>query len=268
MARPRILVTNDDCYLSKGLYVVYEAVRDIGEARIYSTELPRSAIGHTISFNKPVRLTARTYMGYRVYVTDGTPIDALHLAMSVHGFRPDLVLSGVNVGENLSLQHIYYSGTVAVAVEAALHGIPSVALSADVTGYDEFDDESFSSTVKAVVRALAEKLLERGMPEGIDILSVNFPSPSMLRPCIRLARAARVRWVPEFEQRLDTRGRPYYWLKTIPVNAPEDTDVYVVTRMGCISVTPLKVDMNAQPTGRALKGLETLVNEIEKILRK
>ncbi len=264
-ARPRILITNDDCYLSRGLYLLYDAVKELGEARVYSTELPRSAVGHTISFNKPVRLVEKRYLGYRVYVTDGTPIDALHLAMVVHGFTPDLVLSGVNVGENLALQHIFYSGTIAVAVEAALHGIPAVAFSADISGYEEFEDPVFGEAVRRVARALAEHVLSRGMPEGADLLSVNFPSPGSLRGCVRVVRAARLRWRAVYERRLDTRGRPYYWLVTVPVDAEPGTDVYAVTVEGCVSITPLRVDMGG---ALAAGKLEDVAARVEEELRR
>ncbi len=195
-----------------------------------------------------------------MYVTDGTPIDALHLAIGLHGFRPDLVLSGVNIGENLSLQHIYYSGTIAVALEAALYDIPAVAFSADITTHKEFTDPRLAEPVKVVARVLARYILEYGMPNGIDVISVNFPSPMSIRPCVRIARAARRRWTPWFEQRQDTRGRPYYWLHTVPVEPDPDTDVYAVMREGCIAVTPLAIDMNIDREALILK---EITNSIE-----
>ncbi len=262
---PRILVVNDDSYLSKGLYLLYESVRELGETRIYSTVWPRSGVGHTITFNKPLRLEKTVYMGYEVYVTDGTPIDALHLAIAVHGFNPDVVVSGVNVGENLTLQHVIYSGTLGVAIEAALMGIPSIAFSADVRSHDEFDDPVLVAVVKAVARSIVEWVLEHGLPRGVDLLSVNIPSPRRLRPCVRVACAARRRWKPVYEERLDTRGRPYYWLKTVNLPPEEGTDVYYLEREGCIVVTPLRVDLNARLEG--VEGLASLLEErIEKAL--
>lgn len=264
MGAPKILVSNDDSYLSRGLYLLYESVKDLGEARIYSTEWPRSAVGLSVSFNKPLRLAEVEFMGYKVYVTDGSPIDALHLAIGVHGFKPDLVVSGVNVGENLSIQHTLYSGTVAVAFEAALMGIPAIAFSADVGLFNEFEDEKLSRAVRAVARTLAKHTLERGLPEGVDVLSVNFPSPSNLKGCVRLSRAAKRRWKPAFEVRLDTRGRPYYWLQPIPIYGTPGTDVYAVMSEGCVSVTPLKLDLNALAPGTS--ELREMVSEAEAAL--
>jgi 5'-nucleotidase len=264
VGRPKILVSNDDSYLSRGIYLLYESVKDLGDARIYSTEWPRSAVGLSVSFNKPLRLAEVEFMGYKVYVTDGSPIDALHLAIGVHGFKPDLVVSGVNVGENLSMQHTLYSGTVAVAFEAALMGIPALAFSADVGLFNEFEDERLSRAVKAVAGALARRALKEGLPDGVDVISVNFPSPANLKGCVRLTRAAKRRWQPAFEVRLDTRGRPYYWLQPIPMHGTPGTDVYAVLSEGCVSVTPLKLDLNALTPEESK--LREIVREAEAVL--
>ncbi|MCE4621181.1 MAG: 5'/3'-nucleotidase SurE [Desulfurococcales archaeon] len=264
---PRIVVTNDDSYLSKGLYLLYDSVRDLGEVRIYSTEWPRSAVGHTISFNKPLRLTKIRHSGYDVYVVDGSPVDALHLAIAAHEFVPDLVVSGVNVGENLTIQHIVYSGTIAVAIEAALMGIPAIAFSADVRLWEEFEDEEFSGMIKTVAHEISRLVLEKGMPEGVDLLSVNFPPPGSFRGCVRVARAARRRWKPDFERRLDTRGRPYYWLQPLPLSPERGSDVYAVYVEGCVAVTPLRIDLNVELDERQALQLEDMASRIEEALR-
>ncbi len=247
MVKPRILVSNDDSYLSLGLYLLYEAVKDLGEARIYSTEWPRSAVGHSVSFNRPIRLSETEFLGFKVYVTDGSPIDALHLAVAAHDFKPDLVVSGVNVGENLSIQHIAYSGTIAVAREAALLGIPAIAFSADVRLFKEFRDGRMRRAVKTVAETLSQEVVLHGLPRGVDLLSVNIPSPDHIKGCVRVTRAARRRWEPGFEKRLDTRGRPYYWLVPKNLDLEPGTDAHAVLAEGCISITPLTVDINTHP---------------------
>ena len=259
----RILIVNDDGYLSPGLYLLYDAVTGLGEVRVYSTSLPRSAVAHTISFDKPLRVTWKEYMWYRVCVTDGSPIDALHIALALHGYRPDLVLTGVNVGENLSLQHIFYSGTLAVAMEAALHGIPAAAFSADVQWFSDFNDPVLRRAVAVTARIIAEHILGEGLPEGVDLLSVNIPSPRRLKPCCRVAPAAKLRWRPRYVEGRDTRGRPYYWLTPSPLEAPEGSDVYYFER-GCIVVTPLAVDLNPcrPPTARSLLEVAGRVEEM------
>jgi len=240
----RIIVTNDDGYLSPGLYMLYEAVKGLGEAFIISTQFPRSATGREITFSRPLRLFRTRYMGCNVYVTDGTPIDALHLAMEVLGIAPDLVLSGVNVGENLSLQHIFYSGTIAVAIESALMGVPAVAFSVDVVEFSEFNSELLRGVTRVVVKSLIEFVKARGFPRGVDVLSVNIPKPPRFKGCVEVVKAARVRWKASYREGRDPRGRRYYWLYGIPARAEEDTDVAAFESRGCITITPLNIDLN------------------------
>lgn len=261
---PRILVTNDDGYLSKGLYILYEAVKDLGETRIYSTEMPRSIISHTITINKPLRITRKVHEGYTVYLTDGTPIDALYLAIHLHNYKPDLVVSGVNVGENLTLQHIFYSGTIAVAIEAALNGIPALAFSADIQWFEDFENPKLKKTITIVARQLATHVLKEGLPEGVDLLNINIPNPDRLKPCIKLAKAARKRWTPEYIEYYDTRGRPCYWLKMKPLPPEPRTDVYHHNQ-GCITITPLNINLNTQT--KPERKLEKLAGKIEKQLK-
>jgi len=239
----RILISNDDGYLSPGLYLLYDAVRDLGETVIVSTEFPRSATGREITFGKPLRFTETSFMGYKVYVTDGTPIDALHLAIEVLDFKPDIVLSGVNVGDNLSLQHIFYSGTIAVAIEAALMGVSAVAFSADIREFSEFEDPKLKSIVEDIARKLVKYLNDLGMPQGVDVLSVNIPRSRNFRGCVRVVRAARLRWSAAYRAGTDPRGRKYYWLYGVPAEACESTDVTAFEK-GCVTVTPLSIDLN------------------------
>jgi len=237
----RLLVLNDDSYLSPGLYLLAESVLDLGEVLITSTEAPRSATGREITFSKPLRYVRKEWYGWEVYVTDGTPVDALHLAIEVRGFTPDVVLSGVNIGDNLSLQHIFYSGTVGIAIEAALMGIPAIAFSSSVDSYEGFRDVRFRGVVRGVANALVKYVLTNGMPEGVDVLSVNIPIN--YRGCVEVVRAARLRWRASYRRVVDPRGREYLWLNGIKGEAGEDTDVRKFED-GCVTITPLRIDLN------------------------
>ncbi len=239
----RILVANDDGYLSPGLYLLYDAVKELGDVIITSTEFPRSATGREITFGKPLRFIETSFMGHKVYVTDGTPIDALHLAIEVLNFKPNIVLSGVNVGDNLSLQHIFYSGTIAVAIEAALMGIPAIAFSADIREFSEFDDPRLRSIVKYVAHKLVKYVSSNGMPDGVDVLSVNIPKSSNFKECVKVVKAARMRWSAAYKPGTDPRGRRYYWLYGVPAKAGEGTDV-IAFEDGCVTITPLSIDLN------------------------
>jgi 5'-nucleotidase len=253
----RILISNDDGYLSSGLYLLAESVKDLGEVVITSTEFPRSATGREITFNRPLRFVRKRWLNWHVYVTDGTPIDTLHLVVEILKFRPDLVLSGVNVGDNLSLQHIFYSGTVAIAIEAALMGIPAIAFSSDVESFDDFEQESFKKTCVSIARKIAEYVISRKLPNDVDVLSVNIPV--RYRNCIHVAKATKIRWEASYKKSVDPRGRDYYWLAGIRSVAEPGSDVSLFEE-GCVTITPLKIDLNvSKETLEKLRDLEEIL---------
>lgn len=259
----RILVSNDDSYLSPGLYILYDSIKDLHEALVISTQYPKSATGREITFNKPLRLFKTRYMGYEVYVTDGTPIDALHLAIDVLGFEPDIVLSGVNVGENLSLQHIYYSGTVGLAIEAALMGIPAIAISADVQEFSDFNDDMLQKEIAKLVRGVLRVVDTYGFPKGVDILTINVPRMSNFKNCYRVVKAARLRWRARYKMDRDVRGNICYWLQGEFETLNTNTDVHVFERESCITISPLNVDLNVSESllGTVRKLIEDSINE-------
>jgi 5'-nucleotidase len=256
----RFLVTNDDSYASPGLYLLYRAALDLGEVLVFSTESPRSVIGHTITLSRPLRVYRMRVRGIEIYLTDGTPVDVVHLAMNVLRYKPDIVLSGVNVGENLSLQHIFYSGTVAAAIESAVMGVPAIAFSADVESFEEMETAEMEGIAMRYLRKIIDVVSKYGLPEGVDLLNVNIPNPRRFRGCVEVTRASRVRWLSSYEGRRDPSGRPYYWLSMSRVAAEPGTDVYAAEVMGCISVTPLSIDLN---TGaRGVEKLKRVVKEV------
>ncbi len=253
----KILISNDDGYLSPGLYLLADVAEEFGEVLITSTEYPRSASGREITFSRPLRYVSKAYGGRLIHVTDGTPIDALHLAVDVTGFRPDLVLSGVNVGDNLSLQHIFYSGTLAVAIEAALMGIASIAFSTDVKGFKEFEHNDLRNLIKSVARGVVSYVVKKGLPEGVDLLSINIPLH--FRTCVKLVKAARIRWRAKYKEGLDPRGRKYYWLYGVKGGYEGNTDVEAFDK-GCVTITPLNIDLNvSDKTVDELKDVEDWV---------
>lgn len=254
----KILVSNDDGYLSPGLYLLAGSVEDLGEVVIASTEFPRSATGREITFNRPLRLSKKKWLNWHVYVSDGTPIDSLHLVIEILKFKPDLVLSGINVGDNLSLQHIFYSGTVAIAIEAALMGIPAIAFSSDVESFEDFEQESFKRVSTAIARRVVEYVARRGLPSGVDVLSINIPVK--FRNCIHVARATKIRWEASYKKSIDPRGREYYWLAGIRSVAEPESDVSLFEE-GCATITPLKINLNVDQ--EALEKLGELKNLFE-----
>ena len=162
----RILVTNDDGYRSDGIHALARALQDLGETTIVAPVQEASAIGHALTLRHPLRLEA---IGDRMFAVDGTPTDCVNVAVA-HVFKglPDLVVSGINKGWNLG-DDVTYSGTVAGALEGALLGIPSIAVSLRQTRGDY--DFSYAARAAAV---MADAILRRPLP-GRTFLNINVP---------------------------------------------------------------------------------------------
>jgi 5'-nucleotidase len=242
---PHILITNDDGYQSAGLLALAHALSAIGQVTVFAPDHNWSAAGHTKTMHKPLRVNQGTLEGdIPLFVTTGTPSDCVGLALL--GFvpeRPDLVISGINHGSNLG-QDITYSGTVAGAMEAAVAGIPAIAASQELAEGDGAGiDLDFAAKV---VAELASRVLaaEPGLPPSV-FLNVNFPplAPTSVQG-IQITRLGRRVYRDVLIERLDPKGRPYYWIGgDPPAGEPETgTDIGALAH-GYVSVTPLNMDM-------------------------
>lgn len=238
----RILVTNDDGVAAPGLVALRAALAGIGEVVVVAPERPRSASGHSVTLHKPLRL-AETPLpdGAAAWASNGTPSDCVTLGVDVvmEG-RVDLVVSGINDGANLGWD-LTYSGTVSAAMEGAMLGIPSIAVSVagrpGPTGY---------GPAASFARRLAERVLQRGL-EPWTLLNVNVPSVAEdeIRG-VEVTRQGRRQYVDRIDRRTDPWGRSYYWLcGSLKADEPDEgSDVYAVLH-NRISVTPVHLDMTA-----------------------
>ncbi len=248
MTRPMILLTNDDGVNSVGLWAAYDALSPIADVRVVAPASQQSAVGRSISIFEPIRATEITVRGKQAFAVAGKPTDAVIIALFALKLAPALVVSGINIGENLSFESIMTSGTVGAALEASNHGYPGVAFSLQVEDQgDKFDDPQFSGhsfdEAKVVVRDICEKLLSRGYPENTDVINVNIPS--RVRGGYEVTRLAEKLFHTCVEKRFDPRGRPYYWIDgALYEDAEEATDVHAV-RKGNVSVTPITLDCTA-----------------------
>jgi 5'-nucleotidase len=249
----RILVTNDDGYRSDGIRVLATALRDVAreaEVAIVAPVSEASAIGHALTLRHPLRLEAIDTL---IYAVDGTPTDCVNIAVTqVFKGLPDLVVSGINKGYNLG-DDITYSGTVAGALEGALLGIPSIAVSLRATR-GEYD---FSHAARAAAR-VADALLRRPLPVR-TFLNINVPkgAPKGYRVTVQAKR----NHVTSVAERHDPKGRPYYWIEEGQNEwEPHDRSDYQAVRDGYVSVTPLQPDLTAYD---ALDALENLPIEKE-----
>ena len=171
MSKPLILITNDDGYQSKGIKSLVDSVKDLGRIILVAPDRPQSGMGHAISVNKPVRCFKLDFFSsVNAYSCTGTPVDCVKMGLFLlKGEKPDLILSGINHGSNVST-NILYSGTMSAAVEGALAGIPSVGYS--LTDYSE--DADFDYSMK-VVRLISKKVINEGLKLG-TCLNVNIPN--------------------------------------------------------------------------------------------
>ena len=244
----RILLTNDDGVNARGLALLEAVARKLSDdIWIVAPSEEQSGAGHSLTLTEPVRL--RRHDDRRFSAT-GTPTDAVMLALAhvMKDHRPDLILSGINRGANLG-EDVTYSGTVSAAMEGALAGVRSIALS------QSYSREGMGDTVPfAAAEAWAEKVLrplvEFDMPAG-TLVNVNFPAlpPDQVQG-IRVCRQGirdygRLRIV----QRTDPRGYEYYWFGLGPmVETPGHmTDLEAVAD-GFVSVTPLHLDLTHDPS--------------------
>ena len=268
MAKPLILVTNDDGITAKGIASLVKVAAEIGEVIVVAPDSPQSAQGHALSLELPVFVKeSDVFPEHEAYECSGTPVDCVKLAKSVllKGRTPDLCISGINHGSNVAI-NILYSGTLSAAMEASIEGIPSIGFSL----LDFHADADFSAA-EVVARQLILDVLENGMAEG-SLYNVNIPKlPLEAIRGIKVCRQAEARWIEEYVEAKDPRGRTYYWLTGKFVNEDEraDTDVKALED-GFVSLVPSMHNLTNEPAleplrARALewKLAEKLSNEEE-----
>ena len=231
----RILLVNDDGYDAPGIRALRDALASEHEVWVVAPDREVSAVGHAITLRSPLR--ARR-VGPRTWRVEGNPTDCVNLALwRILPGRPDFLVSGVNQGWNLS-EDVTYSGTVAGAMEGAVHRIPSVAVSAPPAGVNGVP---LCSAAAAWVARNLPRWRDWDWPPHV-FLNINWPN--RLRPRgVRWTRLGRRAHPNEVEERRDPRGEIYYWLtRGEPVwEGGGDLDVKAVQE-GFVSVTPLSID--------------------------
>ncbi len=231
----KILLSNDDGYLARGLRVLRERLTDFGHVDVVAPDRNQSGASSSLTLHSPLRVTETSTGAFSV---NGTPSDCVHLALA--GFLdddPDIVVSGINHGANLG-DDVIYSGTVAAAIEGRYCGLPAMAVSLVGDGNTHFE------TAAAVAGTLLERMQRDPLPADL-ILNVNVPDvPLDALAGIRATRLGfRHRSEPILRQQ-DPRGRDIYWIG--PAGAGQDagpgTDFHAVEH-GFASVTPLQIDL-------------------------
>ena len=236
-----ILVTNDDGIESPALLPLKQALDQVAETIVFAPDHNWSASGHPKTMHKPLRVDPVTLPdGSQALSSSGAPSDCVALALlGIIERRPDLIVSGINLGSNLGYD-VFYSGTVAAAVEGVINGIPAIALS-----LDSFESVDYAGPASFAAR-LAQAVVDRGLPADM-FLNVNFPAlPWEEVKGVAVTRLGRRVYRDELVSRKDPRGRPYYWIGGKPPSGVPDrgTDIGAIVN-GYVSITPIHLDMTA-----------------------
>ncbi len=253
--RPLILISNDDGYDAWGITSLIDMVREIGDVIVVAPDGGRSGTSLSITNTVPVRYAkVKEEEGLTIYSCSGTPCDCVKMALEfLMPRRPGLVLGGINHGDNAAT-NAHYSGTIGVAIEGTLKGIPSVGFSS--CAYKRRED---FMRLKPQVQTIVNKLLEKGLPEKV-FLNVNFPDAEEFKG-MRICRMGMGDWVDEWVERHHPRGGNYFWIagefKSFDGDDPQ-TDLWALDH-DYVAITPITLDFTAYSAFSFLN--EELINE-------
>ncbi len=240
--KPVILVTNDDGITSPGIHALVEEMKHLGRVVVVAPDSPQSGMGHAITLDDPLRMEkVEIFEGVESYQCTGTPVDCVKLAVDkiIKG-KPDLCVSGINHGSNSSI-NIIYSGTMSAAMEAAIEGINAIGFS-----YLNYSYEADLALCRRVARSVAAEVLKNGLPKNV-LINVNIPNITEAHyKGMKVCRQAVAKWEEEFNERIDPRGKTYYWLtgKFVNYDNGDDTDEWALTH-GYASIVPVQFDLTA-----------------------
>ncbi len=249
----RILVTNDDGIFAEGLEHLANALGAIAEVVVVAPDREQSASSHSLTLNRPLRLKR---VREHWYAVDGTPTDCVNLGIQglLKEKPPDLVVSGINFGLNVG-GDVTYSGTVSAAFEASLHHLPGIAFSQEVQ-----EGVSFSAAAELardMVSALSEGVLSSDL-----LLNINIPAGEPAG--VKWTRLGKRTYRQTVVEKLDPKGRKYYWIAGTPEWEEEiGTDYHALTE-GFVSVTPLHLDLTDY---RDLEAPSPIRGKLEQLIR-
>jgi 5'-nucleotidase len=235
----KILITNDDGILAKGIETLYRAVADLGEVEVVAPETTQSAMGHAITIRSPL-IAHRMHVNnsFHGWSVDGRPADCVKLALcELLGYRPDFILSGINHGANTGI-NVLYSGTVAGAAEGAFFGIPSIAYSLELS--DNLDFEK----ARWIARDVFLRFV-RSQPRPGTCLNVNIPALDDGWPVgVKVVPMGLMTMEDEYKKHQDERGRTVYWLDgKFPDHSKHPDSDLAALRERYVTVTPLRFEL-------------------------
>lgn len=248
--KPVILITNDDGIAAPGIRALYEAVKDLGRVVIVAPDKPQSGMGHAITIGHPLRLQkVDTFSEIEAFACSGTPVDCVKIAVDkVLHRKPDICLSGINLGPNHSI-NVIYSGTMSAAMEAAIESIPAVGFS--LMSYNHNAD---FTAAQHYARQITERMLHNKLEQHF-LLNVNIPEASLSEiKGYKICKQAYAKYQEKFIERKDPSGKKYYWLSGDFVNFDNatDSDVWALAN-NFVSVVPVHFDLTAYDVKKKLE---------------
>lgn len=250
--KPLILITNDDGIIAKGISELVKFVRPLGELVVVAPDSPRSGSSGALTSTQPVHFELiRKDVGLTVYRCSGYPVDCVKLARhAILTREPDLILSGINHGDNAGV-NVHYSGTMGAVIEGCLNGIPSI-------GYSLCDQSMGAEFTPAgsYIREITAMVLEHGLPKGV-CLNVNFPKIDHIKG-LKVCAQGKATWSNEWEHCPRGKDKNYYWMSgqcEYQVSEGDGSD-YLAMQEGFGAITPIKVDLTDY---ECIKSLEKIV---------
>jgi len=244
-----ILVTNDDGYESEGLKALVESLKTIAKVTVVAPSTEKSACGHSLTLTRPLHFIQLDQDFYKL--DDGTPSDCIFLALNklFVDNKPDLVISGINIGSNMG-EDITYSGTASAAMESVLQGIPAIAISQVYAESGKSIDEFGYTLAQETILQLVKKILDTTYPlPPRKFLNINIP-PVAKEKCkgYKITRAGNRLYAHNAEVHYNPRGKEYYWIG-LPELGWMDTKGHVTdfeaVSDGYVSITPIMLDMTS-----------------------
>jgi 5'-nucleotidase len=254
-----ILLTNDDGYDAVGIKALIEALLPIAKITVVAPAKNKSACGHSLTLDRPLRMICIDDDYYKI--DDATPTDCIFISISnlfKDGYKPDLVISGINIGANMG-EDITYSGTAAGAMEAVIHGIPAIAISqVCIDNCNDIKNGWDFELAKKVIVELATKILNNNFPlDERKFLNVNIP-PIKADECkgIKVTKAGYREYGNDTHRHLNPRGEEYYWIGLHPLlwrpSEKKDCDFEAI-KANYVSVTPIMLDVTSYNDIKAIE---------------
>lgn len=245
----KILIVNDDGVFAAGIRALVEVLAPHYEVYVVAPTRERSAMGHALTLFRPLRveeLPENYFAGAKaVYTVDGTPTDCAKIALTkILNFKPDLVISGINHGPNMGVD-IIYSGTVSIAMEGTLYGIRSLAFSLNDNKVLHFEEDA--KVIPDIVNMLVSN---DDLWESNTFFNINLPALKNIGEPkgMKFTTLGNRMYADDYDERIDPRGRKYYWLSgELQTSDKDPSSDIVACENGYISITPISLDLLNKP---------------------